>query len=100
MDLVDSFTDENSNLYIITSKPRTTLCDYVRSLGSDNALDIDAITRLINKLCVAVSKLHRKSIIHRNICQEAIAVRFSKTSTAKAKTMQNNEQDVGEMVDH
>ena len=76
------------------------LRDYVRSLGCDNALNVDTITRLINKLCVAVSMLHRKSIIHRNICQEAIAVRFSKTSTAKAKTMKNNEQDDGEIADH
>ena len=96
---MDFFTDENRNLYIITSKPRTTLYDYVRSLGSENALDIEAITQLINKLSVAVSRLHRKSIIHRNICQEAIAVRFSKTSKIKPKTGEINDQNDGEMAD-
>ena len=91
MNLEDFFTDENGNLFIITSKPKMTLSDYVRSLGDDNALDINAITRLISKLCVAVSRLHRKSIIHRNICQEAIAVKLSKTNPSKPKTVKNND---------
>ena len=76
IDLVDCFTDEDSNQYFVTQKPQMTLDQYVKSLGrSRDQLSIDSIALLISKLCKAVFKLHKKHIIHRDICQETISVR-------------------------
>ena len=91
IDLVDCFTDQQNNTYFITMKPKITLNQYVKSLG-DNPLNIDAIALLIFKLCKALYKLHQKNIIHRDICQETISVKMTKTIPSKSKNKTRSHQ--------
>ena len=56
------------------------LADYTASQNREN-FNLKTVAVLVMTLAKSLDRLHRKKIIHRDICMENIAVKVSKSSS-------------------
>ena len=81
--LIDLFEDEQ-NTYIVTKKPKQSLLEHLmESVEEDSRWFSESeVATLLSTIIDAVASLHRRGIVHRDICMEKISMRFTKSNCA------------------
>ena len=81
--LIDLFEDEQ-NTYIVTKKPKQSLLQHLmESVEEDSRWFSESeVATLLSTIIDAVASLHRRGIVHRDICMEKISMRITKSNCA------------------
>ena len=86
--LVDLFTDEAGDMYLVTNSPGKTLEDFVFALKNDASLTVKSAIALTKVIAHVILDLHKRMIIHRNICLANVHIKTGKSrKTNQLKTI-------------